>query len=254
VDVVWSMLVRLPGASDAQVAPMLEMARLWAAHLRGPAAHRGPVVLLSNLPDPGIDGLEVVPVQSRATTRREVFAERPRLARTALRPEAQDRYLQLDLDALARHSLEPLFRGIRSGELRVAPSMLPVGGPHHAGHAWGPVRRFWLGRVRGWDRRPGVSASVNGCSGGDWDMVMGSWAGVIERDRSRGVPLPELGDQAYLNELHGRRVVPMRRYGPGEVHHLRVDDEAPRERIDGARVLHFPLPEKLERMREWSRV
>lgn len=253
-DVVWSVLVGLPDARPEQVDRMVEMARLWAAHLRGPGEHEGPVVLLTNLDDLSIEGVSAVAVQSRARERRELLRECPALALRHLEPSEVDRCLQCDIDSLARHPIEPLFAGIVAGGMRVAPSMLPLTHWQQLGLVLGRWRLAWCRHVRGWHRRLGVSSSHSGCAGADWADFMGRWAAAVERHPPRSDGARSPGDQAYLNWLYAVEGVPMRRYGPDELHHLRLDDPAPRERIEAARILHFPLPDKLERMREWSRL
>lgn len=253
-DVVWSVLVALPDGGSRQVDRMLEMARLWAGHLRGPGEHEGPVVLLTNLEDLSIEGVTAVPVRSRAAERRELLRECPSLALRHLRPGAGDRCMQVDVDSLARHPIAPLFHGIVEGEMRVAPSMLPLTHWQQLGLILGRWRLAWYGHVRGWKRRLGVSASHTGCAGTDWPGFMRRWVAAVEARPARADGTRSPGDQAYLNYLYAVERVPMRRYGPGELHHLRVDDETPAERIERARILHFPVPDKLERMREWSRL
>lgn len=253
-DVVWSVLVGLPDAAAKDVDRMVEMARLWAAHLRGPGAHEGPILLLTNLESLSIEGASTVAVQSQARERRELLRECPSLALRHLEPADGDRYMQCDLDSLARHPIAPLFEGIVEGEMRVAPSMLPLTHWQQLGLVFGRLRLAWYRRVRGWHRRPGVSSSHHGCAGRDWADFMGRWVSALERHPPRFDGARSPGDQAYLNYLYAVEDVPMRRYGPDELHHLRVEDEAPRDQIEAARILHFPLPDKLERMREWSRL
>lgn len=254
VDVVWSVLVALPDAAAKDVDRMLGMANLWAAHLRGPGEHDGPIVLLTNLEELSVEGVMPVVTRSRAEERRELLRECPSLALRELRPADGDRLLQVDIDSLARHRIAPLFEGIVEGEMRVAPSMLPLTHWQQLGLIFGRWRLAWYGRVRGWNRRLGVSSSHHGCAGGDWADFMGRWVSALERHPPRFDGSRSPGDQAYLNYLYAVEGVPMRRYGPDELHHLRPDDEAPREAIEAARILHFPLPDKLERMREWSRL
>lgn len=251
-DVVWSALVALPGAQPQKVSEMVQMTRLWAAHLRGPGRHEGPVVLLTNLDDVSIDGVTLVRVHSRARERWEVLRECPPLAHRHLRPSAADRCMQIDLDSLVRHPLAPLFEAITPGEMRVAPSMLPLTHPQQLGSILGRWRLAWYGRVRDWNRRLGVSSSHTACTGADWPEFMGRWVSAIERHAEQVSPSRPPGDQGYLNYLYAVDGVPMRRYGPEMIHHLRVPDEAPPEQIERARVLHFPVPDKLRRMREWS--
>ncbi len=253
-NVVWSLFLAPPPDGEGRTDELLAMAGLWAAHLRGPGEHAGDIMVLTDMPSLAIAGVRTVPVTCDARTRPEIFAARPELARRHIHPEPDDRYMQLDLDSLARHPIAPLFAAIEPGEMRVAPSMLPLLHPQQARFLVPRWRRWWYRRVRGWDRRLGVSASVTACHGADWTRFMGAWADVIRGSRGRALDGPRPGDQGHLNYLYAFGRIPMRRYGPDHIHHLRVDDRAPPDRIDRARVLHFPVPDKLERMREWSRV
>ena len=250
-DIVWTLQYRTPSAADADVERMLDMARLWLDHLRGPGQHKGPVRILSNF-DPGLPGTEVVRFEADADDRFAVFAARPGNALKHFDVDPSDRLMQADTDALARHPIAPLFDGIREGEMRVAPSGLTVMDRQHLGHMFPKWRRRWLKYGRRWKHRIGVSASFTGMTGRDWPNFMGEWSGVIEQFRGVPMPEPRPGDQGYLNYLHAFGRVPMRRFGPDEIHHLRVDDPAPRDTIAAARFLHFPVPNKMDRMREWS--
>ncbi|MGI9038397.1 MAG: hypothetical protein ACR2GQ_06010 [Gemmatimonadota bacterium] len=253
-DIVWSVLVGLPDATPRQIAALVDMTRLWAGHLRGPGEHDGPIRLLTNLDDLSVEGVSIVEVRNRARDRRQVFRHRPPLAYRHLRPESGDRCMQLDLDSLARHPIAPLFDDITPGEMRVAPSGLPLTHWQQMGSLLNRWRRAWYGHVYGWHERLGVSASLTACTGTDWPDFMGRWVAAIERHAERSEPSERPGDQGYLNYLYTMDGIPMRRYGPRDIHHLRVPETASREDIDRARVLHFPVPEKLQRMREWSRL
>lgn len=251
-DIVYSLLYRGRDCDAERFGDMVRMAELWVRHLRGPGQHCGPIVLISNVRDLAIELTEPMWVEDTDRAARRVLPFKVIAAHRALHPGAGDRVMQIDIDALARHPIEPMFDGIRAGEMRVAPSALHLMHWQQLGHLLGRWRRRWYGRVLGWRRRLGVSSSLTACLGKDWAPFISRWVGLIERHERRPLPEPLPGDQAYLNYLYAFRQVPMRRYGGDDIHHLRVNDPTPRERIDAARVLHFPVPEKLERMLEWS--
>lgn len=252
-DIVWSLFYRLPNVSDEAFEPMVEMARLWAAHLRGPGEHRGPVMLIGNVTDIQIEGATFVPFDCQAVESRQLLAETPVAAYQKLRPTPRDRLMQMDIDALTRHPIAPMFDAIRAGQMRVSPSSLPLTHWQQAGRFLGRSRR-WYGWVRGWRWRLGVSSSLTACLGQDWERFVGRWAALAERYRDVPLDHPRPGDQGYLNHLYAFERLPMCRYGPEDIHHLREPETTPRDQVDQARVLHFPLHGKLSRMREWSRV
>ena len=245
--VVYSTLATLPGATQAQLDPLLEMATLWATHLRGPARFGGRVTLLTNVPGLTIDGVECVPTPFAATDRRTLFIERVRLARR-LKIDPNGRVMQLDLDALAVAPLDPLFDAVRPGTLSAATSGLTPLCHAHCGQLL-TRRQRWMYRLRGWDRRRGVSACVTACDGRSFAPLMRRWSAAI-RAVGRDRPVPELGDQTYLNFLFLTGLAPVHRLPAGLIHHVRAPGEPP---PPGAAVLHFPLPNKLQEMRRLRR-
>lgn len=245
---VYSTLAALDGATAAQLDPLVEMAELWAAHLRGPAAFGGRVILLTNVPGLKVDGAEPVRADFSATDRRSLFVERVRQARR-VPVSTRGKVLQLDLDALAVRPLGPLFDAVRPGALSAATSGLTPLCHAHCGQLM-TRRERWLYRLRGWDRRRGVSACVTVCDGESFAPLMRRWSAAI-RARGRGKPLPELGDQAFLNFLFLTGAAPVLRLPARLIQHVRK----PGETVDArAVVLHFPLPGKLAEMRRLSRV
>ena len=161
--------------------------------------------------------------------------------------------MQLDLDALAMRSIEPLFGAIRPATLTAARSGFSPLIHDHAGCLLTRPER-WKYRLRGWYCRAGVSACVTACDGRAWPRLMRRWAAAM-RARGRGKLAPPLGDQSFLNFLFVTGAAPIRRLAAHMVHHVR----RPGEPLDGAAaaravVLHFPLPCKLAEMRRASAV
>lgn len=250
--IVYSTLCALDGASRAQLDPLIEMATLWAAHLRGPARFDGRIILLSNVPDLRVPGVHTIAVPFLAADRRDLFLERVRRFR-CLPIQPSDQVMQMDLDALAVVPLDELFGAIRPGTLMAATSgSSPLIHDHAGGLMTRPER--WRYRVRGWYHRAGVSACVTACDGTTWPHVMRRWSAAI-RARGRGRPIPLLGDQSFLNFLFVTGAAPIRRLPRRLIYHVRrpgvaLDDPS----AVRATVLHFPLPRKLEEMRRWSRL
>ena len=249
--IVYSTLCALEGASPESLEPLMEMARLWASHLRGPAGFDGRILLITNLPDLLVEGAELVAASIRATDRRELFLERVRQY-PVITPAPGDRIMQLDLDALAVAPLDRLFEAARPGTLMAARSGLSPLHPDHAGPMLSRPAR-WGYRLRGWSLRRGVSACVTVCDGASWGDLMGRWAEAFASVGS-GRRTPTLGDQSFLNYLFLTGGARVRRLPGSWIHHFRrpgapLDDPA----AAGATILHFPIPRKLEEMRRWSR-
>ena len=250
--IIYSTLYALDGASTAQLEPMLDMAAMWAAHLRGPGRFIGRIILLTNLPQLRIAGVDAISTPFRAAQRRELFLERVRRSRH-VPVEPQDQVMQLDLDTLALAPVEPLFGAIRPGLFMAARSGYSPLAHQHAGGLM-TRRERWSYRVRGWYHRAGVSACVTACDGRTWPRVMRRWSAAM-RARGRGRPVPELGDQSFLNFLFVTGAAPIARLPRRLVFHARRPglplDHPPAAR---AAVIHFPLPQKLQEMRRWSRL
>lgn len=251
-DIVYSTLCGLAGADRASLESLVDMARLWAAHLREPGQFTGRILLLTNVPDlPAIKGVEFVAAPFAADDRRKLFIERVRrYSHVPARPGS--RVMQLDLDALAVAPLGPLLAQCHPGRLTAARSGWSPLVPAHAGGLLSRAER-WRCRSLGWSWRAGVSASVTICSGEDWTWIMRRWAASF-RARRRAQP-PPLGDQSYLNWLFVTGAVPMRRLEPRWVRHLRrAGRPAADPQLRGATILHFPIPDKLSEMRRLSRL
>lgn len=251
-DVVYSTLSLLDGAPRGALDPFIEMATLWAAHLRGPGRFDGRVILLTNVPDlPAIPGVEFVLTSFDARDRSRLFMERVRHYR-AVPSSTTARIMQLDLDALAIAPLAPLLARARAGRLLAARSGWSPLVHDHAGQLLTRPQR-WRYRLAGWSIRAGVSACVTLCHAGDWIRIMRRWAAGF---RARPLPRPpQLGDQAYLNWLFLTGALPVHRLPGTWVHHLRTPGEPstdPAQRR--ATILHFPIPNKLREMRRLSRV
>lgn len=249
--IVYSALCALEGSTAAQWKPFVEMATLWAAHLRGPGRFDGRVILLTNLPDLRVEGAESIPAPFVAADRRALFLERVRQYRR-LPVGPGDQVVQLDLDALAVAPVDRLFDAIRPGALMAARSGYSPLAHEHAGGLL-TRRERWRYRVRGWYHRAGVSASVTACDGQTWPRVMRRWAASM-RARGRGRPVPSLGDQSFLNFLFVTGAARVQRLPRAMVYHARrpgvpLDDPVAARAV----VLHFPLPQKLDEMRRWSR-
>ena len=249
--IIYSTLCALEGASSAQLEPMLEMAAMWAAHLRGPGRFAGRIILLTNLPQLRIDGVDAIATPFRAAQRRELFLERVRHFRH-VPVQPADQVVQLDLDALAIAPLEAVFDRIRPGTLMAARSGYSPLAHQHAGSLM-TRRERWSYRLRGWYHRAGVSACVTACDGRTWPRVMRRWSAAM-RARGRGRPAPELGDQSFLNFLFVTGAAPIARLPRRLIYHARRPG-VPLNDPDAARatIVHFPLPQKLEEMRRWSR-
>lgn len=249
--IIYSTLCALDGSSAASLQPLIEMASLWAAHLRGPGRFGGRVVLLTNLPDLRVDGAELIIAPFRAAERREFFLERVRRYR-CVPVRAGDQVMQLDLDALTVAPVEALFAVIRPGVLMAARSGYSPLVHEHAGGLLARRER-WRYRLCGWYHRAGVSACVTACDGEVWPRVMRRWSAAM-RGRGRGRPVPALGDQSFLNFLFVTGAAPVRRLPAALVYHARrpgvpLNDPAAARAV----VLHFPIPQKLDEMRRWSR-
>ena len=244
--IVYSTLVALRGAMPDTLRPLEAIARLWARSLRQRALFDGRVVLLSNIPGLEIDGVEVIATPFHAEDRRHLFVERVRrFAHVPVRP--RDVVMQLDLDALAVAPLEPLFEAIRPGVLLAARS---GSSPLIHGHAGALMSRRarQCCRLRGWGRRAGVSACVTACDGASWHALMRRWSAAC-RLGSRNRPVPELGDQAFLNWLFVAGIMPVRRLPAESIRHVRRPGENPDDpSIRRAIVLHFPFKERLAEM------
>lgn len=251
--VVYTTLCALAGSNHVgEIAPLTEMARLWAAHLRGPARFDGRIILLTNVDGLRIDGCEIVPTLFRSTDRKQLFLERVRHYRhVPVGPN--DQVMQLDLDALAVAPLHRLFTYIRPGEMVAARSGLSPLDHEHAGQFMSRMRR-WSYRSRGWYHRAGVSACITMCTGSDWPRLMRRWAAAV-RVIGRNRPVPQLGDQTFLNFLYLTGAAPIRRLPTSLVFHVKRADIQPSDpAAERAVVVHFPLPDKLRIMQRWSRL
>lgn len=250
--IVYSTLYALDGSTAEQHQPLLEMAQLWVAHLRGPARFDGRVVLLTNLPELQVADVEAIATPFSGADRQTLFLERVRRFRhVPVGP--RDQVMQMDLDALAVAPLDSLFAETRPGELCAALSSLP---PLDHDQAGGLLTRSerWRYRIRGWEWRRGVSACVTCCDGASWTPLMRRWAAAI-RGRGRGRPMPLLGDQSFLNFLFLTGAARVRRLPGHLVHHVRQAElPLPDPAAVRAAVLHFPMPQKLEEMHRRSRV
>ena len=248
--IIYSTLCALPGTTPGQLRQYADMASTWAATLRDAGRFGGRVLLLTNVPDLRVDGVEALPAPFAAAGRREAFVERVRVFRH-VPVRSDDRVMHMDLDTVAVAPAERLFEAIRPGTLMAAPSGDPPLAHEHAGSLMTRAER-WKYRLCGGYHRVGVSACVTACHGDAWTKLMRRWAAAI-RGRGRGRPIPPLGDQSYLNFLFLTGAARVRRFPPDLIHHVRrpglpLDDPA----AGRAAVLHFPVPNKLEEMRRWS--
>lgn len=249
--IIYSTLCALPGTPPEQIRQYLEMVSTWAATLRGAGRFDGRVFLLTNVPDVRLEGVEPLPTQFAAAGRDEAFLERVRVfRRVPVGPE--DQVIHMDLDTVAVAPAARLFEVIRPDTLMAAPSGDPPLAHEHAGSLMTRGER-WRYRVCGGYGRVGVSACITACDGAAFPRLMGRWAAAI-RGRGRGRPMPPRADQSYLNFLYLTGAARVRRFPADLIHHVRrpglpLDDPAARR----AAVLHFPVPNKLDEMRRWSR-
>lgn len=242
--VIYSACCRLPGADDASFGQLLEMMELWLSHLRGPGAFTGRVVLLTNESDLPLPDVELVPIEDSPRTRKDLFRQRP-LAYDRLPVRPGERWMQMDADTLAVRPIEPLFARPGETTLRAAPSGLTL--MENAAPALSRPARFWYGRVRGQNGRPGVSACITSCMGEHWHRLMAPWAAAIRRynDRPRSTPV---GDQGFLNLMHMTGQIDVTPLPAELIYHVRGEEDLYCEAAEGATVLHFPNPWKVELM------
>jgi hypothetical protein len=248
--IIYSTLCALDDAPAEQCAQIRAMASLWAAHLRGPGRFEGRLIVLTNLPDLEIPGAECLTAPFEVASRPHLFLERVRqYRRVPVGPD--DQVMQLDLDALAMAPVHALFDAIRPATLMAAQSGLPPLAHEQAGNLMTRPER-WRYRVRGWYRRPGVSACVTVCNGADWPRLMECWVQAID-ERGNGRPVPLLGDQSFLNLLFLTGHAKVRRLPKSLVYHVRKPD-LPMDHplATQATILHFPLKDRLPVMQRWS--
>ena len=243
------MCCRLPGGDVAAFHRTLEMVELWLAHLRGPGRFAGRVVLLTNEPRLPLRDVELVPLGATPADRRQLFLQRV-LAWDRLAVRRGEWWMQLDADTLVVRPLEALFPATDEATLWASPSGLTPLDPMHAASLLSRPQRLWYGRVRGWRRRLGVSACITTCAGAHWAALMGAWAGAIHAHGDR--PVPELGDQSFLNLLHMTGAIRVRALPPALVHHVRTEADLGAAAAERAHVLHFPNPHKLAMMKQRS--
>ena len=246
--VIYSACYRLPGATDEEFRAVLEMVELWLAHLRGPGAFAGRVLLLTNQRTLPLPGVELVPIGDDATDRKALFRQRP-LTWDRLPVRAGESWMQLDADSLALRPVEPLFARPGDRSLRCSPSGLTV--LRNADPVLGRVGRLWHGRVRGWRERPGVSACLTSCMGEHWARLMAPWAEAVRRYQRRPTGKP-VGDQGLLNLLYLTGRIEVSVLPPGLIHHVRGEEDLFGAEANAAHVLHFPNPWRAEQMRRRS--
>lgn len=251
--IVYSTLCALAGSSQAQLQAIIDMASLWAAHLRDRARFDGRVVLLTNVPNLQIAGAESIAAPFQAVDRQRLFLERV-LRFRAVPVVPTDQVMQMDLDALAVAPLDPLFEAMQPDALMAAPSRMGPLAEEQAGSLLTRCER-WMYRARGWHRREGVSACVTGCYGSDWTRLMRRWAAAI-RVRGRSRPVPQFGDQSFLNFLLLSGAARVQRLPPHLVYHVRQPGSVFHDPAAARAVVwHFPIlptPQRLEEMRRSS--
>ena len=224
------------------------MVELWLAHLRGPGAFRGRVVLLTNRPTLPLPDVELVRLEDTPRSRKDLFRQRP-LAYDRLPVRAGERWMQMDADMLAIRPMAPLFAA--PGETRLLASPSGLTALDNAAPLLGRPARLWYGRVRGWRGRRGVSACLTTCVGERWAELMRPWAEAVRRydDGPRREPV---GDQGILNYLLITGRIRVGALPDGLIHHVLRRDHEDAEAEARAHVLHFPNPWKLELMKRRS--
>lgn len=225
-----------PGTVDA-------MLDLWLRSLRGPGRFTGDILLFTDREDLRAPQIIVRPIRLQWAQDKELWTAR--IANYERLPYRDyDTIMHLDLDTICVNDITDLFA--TDDTLRAAPSNLLLFEPKHIRQFLNPAQKIWYGRFSPRRSQKGVSASIFSCAASAWEHNMGTWARTIAQHRH--APVPELGDQSYLNLLYFRKAIPIRPYSYEEIQH-RDWSYSPH-----ARIFHFPgRPDRVELMHRHSR-
>jgi hypothetical protein len=205
------------------------MLDLWARSLRETGNYRGDILIFTDRPELQLPGIIVRPLLLQNVELKHFWLTRI-LNYKNLPYRDYDTLMHIDLDAVCVNDINDLFA--LNEDLRTAPSNLLLFDRQHILPFMNPAQRIkyrYFSRQRS---RKGVSACVFSCASSAWEKNMKAWAEAIEQHGNG--PVPDLGDQSFLNLLYYRNTIPFRPYSREEIQH-KDWSFSPQ-----ARIFHFP--------------